>query len=172
MKSRYLRIEIIFFDPVKSSELPWPITKNPIKHVFTLDHTRPPVSVLLYGLQQSSKIFLHLESIQRTFIFQIEGMAKLNYRERLKFLNLMSIQRCHEWFKIIHLWKIYAGIVLNYIGIRFYRTDCLGVRCHIAKIKTTVSSIKTLVYNFFSNMGPLLFNSIYSIKYQRCRKCK
>lgn len=100
-----------------------------------------------------------LESVQRTFTFQIEEMAELNYWERLNSLNLMSIQHRHERYILIHMWKIYAGIAPNDIGILFYWTDRLGVWCHVTKIKR-VLSVQALVYNSFSNMGPLLFNSI------------
>ena len=49
-----------------------------------------------------------LESIQRTFSSRTEGMEDLNYWQRLTKMNL---QRRHERYKVIYLWKIINGLV-------------------------------------------------------------
>ena len=45
-----------------------------------------------------------LEGVLRTFTKHVEGFQNLNYTERLKALNLHSIQRRHERFKIIYIY--------------------------------------------------------------------
>ena len=54
-----------------------------------------------------------LEGVLRTFTKHIEGLQTLSYTERLKALNLQSIQRRHERFKIIYMFKIKEGLVPN-----------------------------------------------------------
>ena len=44
-----------------------------------------------------------LESIQRTYTHKTEGMDNLNYWERLSYMNLQSIQRRHERYKVIYM---------------------------------------------------------------------
>ena len=51
-----------------------------------------------------------LEGVQRAFTRHIEGMGSLNYSERLKALKMYSIQRHHERYKIIYLYKIIKHI--------------------------------------------------------------
>ena len=46
-----------------------------------------------------------VEGVQRTFTARISGMGHLNYWERLKSLNLMSLQRRRERYIIITMWK-------------------------------------------------------------------
>ena len=47
-----------------------------------------------------------IEGVQRTFTARIWGFQHLNYWQRLKALDLMSLQRRRERYIIIHLWKI------------------------------------------------------------------
>ena len=54
-----------------------------------------------------------LEGVLRTFTKHVEGLQNLSYSERLKALNLQSIQRRHERFKIIYMFKIKEGLVPN-----------------------------------------------------------
>ena len=54
-----------------------------------------------------------LEGVLRSFSKQIDGLNTLRYAERLKALNLHSIQRRHERYKIIYIYKIKEGIVPN-----------------------------------------------------------
>ena len=48
-----------------------------------------------------------LESSQRAFTRHISGCYGLSYWQRLKFLDLMSLQRRRERYTIMHVWKIY-----------------------------------------------------------------
>ena len=54
-----------------------------------------------------------LEKVQRSFTKHIAGMHTMSYEERLKHLNLHSIQRRRDRYQIIYLWKIIEKIVPN-----------------------------------------------------------
>ena len=60
-----------------------------------------------------------IERIQRLFTNKINGMRSLNYWERLKSLNIMSLQRRRERTIILHLWKVLHNVYPNSIGIEF-----------------------------------------------------
>ena len=47
-----------------------------------------------------------LETVQRSFTRKISGCRDLQYWDRPKKLNLMSLQRRRERYSIIHVWKI------------------------------------------------------------------
>ena len=49
---------------------------------------------------------VQVEAPQRTFTSKINGLQHLNYWERLKELNLYSLQRRRERYIIIYVWKI------------------------------------------------------------------
>ena len=46
------------------------------------------------------------EGIQRMFTSKIDGIQHLNYWQRLKALDLMSLQRRREQYLIIHILKV------------------------------------------------------------------
>ena len=54
-----------------------------------------------------------IEAPQRTFTSKINGLQHLNYWERLKELNLYSLQRRRECYIIIYVWKILEQRVPN-----------------------------------------------------------
>ena len=54
-----------------------------------------------------------LEGVLRSFSKQVDGLQGLNYHDRLKAMNLQSIQRRHERYKIIYIYKIKEGLVPN-----------------------------------------------------------
>ena len=54
-----------------------------------------------------------LEKVQRSFTKHNAGMHTMSYEERLKHLNLYSIQRRRDRYQIIYLWKIIEKIVPN-----------------------------------------------------------
>ena len=73
-----------------------------------------------------------LEETYRSFTRQIEGMDGLDYAQRLKELKRSSIQRRHERFKIIYLYKIKEGLVPNISktnGLAFKEHVRRGCRC-------------------------------------------
>ena len=54
-----------------------------------------------------------LEGVLRSFSKQVDGLRDLSYSDRLKAMNLQSIQRRHERYKIIYIYKIKEGLVPN-----------------------------------------------------------
>ena len=73
-----------------------------------------------------------LEETQRSFTRSINGTKGLNYVQRLKFTKLYSVQRRHERYKIIYIYKIKENKVPNISsthGIQFYlnkRHGCMS----------------------------------------------
>ena len=84
-----------------------------------------------------------LEGVLRSFSKHVEGLEHLNYAARLKELRLHSIQRRHERYKIIYLYKIKEKLVPQIITdpmhpenspaleFRDSKYQRHGVRCHL-----------------------------------------
>jgi ribonuclease P/MRP protein subunit RPP40 len=72
-----------------------------------------------------------LEAVQRYFTRRIASCSNLNYWERLKKLNLLSLQRRRERYRIIHVWKILNEKAPNDIGMEFYVHSRHGTRAKV-----------------------------------------
>ena len=59
-----------------------------------------------------------IERLQKNVTSKIEGMEKLNYHERLKKLNLYSLERRRERFMIINAWQQLEGERENILGFK------------------------------------------------------
>ena len=79
-----------------------------------------------------SSLLLHLESTQKSFTKYTEGLDGMNYWERLEIMRLTSIQRRHERYRLVYLWKIMMGMVPNY-GISWNWTDKGGRKVDIPR---------------------------------------
>ena len=102
-----------------------------------------------------------LEGVQRTFTAKIGSVRHLNYWERLKALNLMSLQRRRERYIIIHLWKVLHGKCPNDINIRFSETSRHGQRAVVPRLSKSCSQHnQTLFDSSFAVVGPRLWNMI------------
>ena len=77
---------------------------------------------------------MKLESVQRTFTSRIREVRHLPYWERLKELNIMSLQRRRERYIIIHVFKIYNQLAPNDLQMSFYYNERRGVCCNIPPI--------------------------------------
>ena len=55
-----------------------------------------------------------LESVARHYTSLIEGMADMDYWERLQSLRLLSQERRRERYQILFLWKVAQGLVQGY----------------------------------------------------------
>ena len=75
-----------------------------------------------------------LEDVQRSFTKKITGCKELTYHERLKKLQLLSLQRRRERYCMVHVWKIKNGLAPNDIEIQFADHVRLGVRASIPAI--------------------------------------
>ena len=102
-----------------------------------------------------------LESVQRVFTSKIAGMKDLPYWDRLKKLNLMSLQRRRERFVIMHMFKILHGLTSNDLNIEFVSRPRLGNIAKIHQINKLSSAANVTLYeNSFGVLGPKLWNSI------------
>lgn len=102
-----------------------------------------------------------LEAIQRSFTSKISDTRNLNYWERLKALNLYSLERRRERYDILCIYKILIGNTINNIGIHFYIHQRLGRLCQIQPLHPRAPTrIKTIKENSFATRGPRLFNAL------------
>ena len=100
-----------------------------------------------------------IEAPQRTFTSKINGVQHLNYWERLKELNLYSLQRRRERYTIIYVWKILEQRVPN-VSIQETNHPRRGRLCYVRTTPGATHRIKTLVHHSFTYNGTRLFNCI------------
>ena len=75
-----------------------------------------------------------LETTQRSFTRKIIGTEGMDYAQRLNFLKMYSVQRRHERYKILYLYKIKEKLVPNVsstYGLQFYNNKRHGCMCRI-----------------------------------------
>jgi len=102
-----------------------------------------------------------LEGVQRTFTSRINGVKHLNYWQRLKALNLMSLQRRRERYVIIHMWKILQEKCPNDLKIQFSETYRHGLKASVPSLsKCSTQRNQTLHDSSFSVIGPRLWNIV------------
>ena len=102
-----------------------------------------------------------LEGMQRTFTSKIDGIQHLNYWQRLKALDLMSLQRRRERYLIIYMWKVLHCNCPNDIGIQFSVTLRHGKKAVVPSIaKSSSQRNQALHDNSFAVTGPRLWNVI------------
>ena len=65
----------------------------------------------------NQKWIYELEKIQKNFTKKIKGMEELNYHERLKKLNMYSLERRRERYMIIYGWQQLEGIKENVLRL-------------------------------------------------------
>ena len=100
-----------------------------------------------------------IESIQRTFTQYITGCKNLSYWDRLRKLDLLSLQRRRERYVILHIWKIINGFAPNDISVVHYEHIRLGIKCRIPNLLNAAPrSTKTAYDNSFAVRGPKLWN--------------
>ena len=83
----------------------------------------------------------------------------MSYRDRLKKLQLYSLERRRERYVIIYIWKILEGLVPNF-GIKYYTNDRTGRHCIVPKVPSTPSKFRTRYCNSLGFRGPQLFNTL------------
>ena len=100
-----------------------------------------------------------LEKVQRSFTKHIAGMHTMSYEERLKHLNLYSIQRRRDRYQIIYLWKIIEKIVPNLSApITCTYSQHRGRSC--ALLHVNVGRLGTLCYNSFRWRAIRIFHKL------------
>ena len=104
-----------------------------------------------------------IESIQQSFTRWISGLKELNYWDRLKHLNLMSLQRRRERYIIIHTWKIINNLCPNDVGLVVNDNKRLGIKLCYPPINARATSAATTAYeNSFSVRAVKLWNILPS----------
>ena len=102
-----------------------------------------------------------LEDVQRFFTKKIRECKDLDYHQRLKKLDLQSLQRRRERYCIIHIWKIYHGITPNDLNIKFATHARLGVKTLIPPINKQASQAARSRYDAsFSVNAARLWNTL------------
>ena len=104
-----------------------------------------------------------LEGTQRAFTRNIYGMEGLDYAQRLKKLNMYSVQRRHERYKIIYVYKIKEKLVQNISsshGLQFYQRGRLGCVCRIPSYPLHHNKAVTARNNSFALTASSLWNSL------------
>ena len=106
-----------------------------------------------------------LEGVQRTFTVRIRGMDGLNYWQRLRKLELYSLERRRERYLIIYMFKIIMGLVpnikVNGLTITWYHHIRRGRLCKIPGLKRRADvRIQSIRERCFALRGPRLFNSL------------
>ena len=99
-----------------------------------------------------------IEAVQRDFTSKIYGLSHLNYWDRLKSLNLMSLQRRRERFIIINVWKILNGLCPNHCELRFRDPSRLGIQAIVPPLRRCTPALQTRYDASFSVLGPKLWN--------------
>ena len=108
--------------------------------------------------QRDSQI---LESIQRSFTNKIICPPSVqNYWDRLRFLQLMSLQRRRERYVILHMWKIFHQITSNDLNITFYESARFGTLANVPPLSPNNGKAQTLYDSSFCVKGPQLWNTV------------
>jgi len=102
-----------------------------------------------------------IEAIQRTFTSKIEEVKHLNYWERLRELDMYSLERRRERYLIIYMWKILESRVPNCSinPIDVYWNDRQGRLCRKTKNKGK-GKAQTLREQTLAVRGPRIFNCL------------
>ena len=104
-----------------------------------------------------------LEGTQRSYTRSINGMEGLNYAQRLKELNMYSIQRRHERYKIIYVYKIKENLVPNISdthGLQFFSSRRHGCMCRMPSYPLYHNRAVIARNNSFALTASLLWNSL------------
>ena len=100
-----------------------------------------------------------IENVQRNFTSKISGFENLSYWDRLKQLNLMSLQRRRERFCIIYMWKILNCHVPNDISINWHMNVRLGFKAVVPSMSLN-RKVSPIHESSFCVNGARLWNTL------------
>ena len=104
-----------------------------------------------------------LEGVQRTFTHMIAGSKDSNYWERLKEMQLMSLQRRRERYIILFVWKILHNVTPNDVGMTFRNSTRNGTVAIVPSLtKRSSQRNQSLYESSFAVLGPRLWNTVPS----------
>ena len=100
-----------------------------------------------------------IEKVQRSFTKHITDIKNKPYDERLKLLNLYSVQRRRDRYQIMYLWKIIEGLVPNLsTPITCTFSERRGRSCVVSHVN--MGRLGTLSYNSFRWRSIRMFNKL------------
>ena len=100
-----------------------------------------------------------LEQVQRSFTSRLDGMNDLNYYQRLKKLNIYSLERRRDRYIILYIFKILCNIVPN-PGLSYKYSSRRGKILQHPSVTSSNSHAATLSYHSFIRRAPRIFNSL------------
>ena len=104
-----------------------------------------------------------LESVQRLFTSKITGLSDFNYHQRLKILNIQSLQRRRERFIIIMCFKIINNISPNDLDLQIIKSDRRGIKLKVPPLRMDATQRARSMYeSSFAVVGPKLWNTLPS----------
>jgi hypothetical protein len=106
---------------------------------------------------------LSLEMVLRTYLRKVSGLQHLSYWEQLKELKMYSIQRRHERYAIIYMWRILEGQVPDFTHGKLKHTanHRRGRSFIIPQVKSSLpKSIQNIRYRSLAIRGARLFNAM------------
>ena len=107
------------------------------------------------------KYIIQIENIQRSFTYKIFGMQELNYWDRLKDLQIKSLQRRRELSIITNIWKIKNNIYPNSINLQFKPNNrSHGIKAILPPLPQPSGSIQSKFEQSFAVKGAKLWNSL------------
>ena len=102
-----------------------------------------------------------LEGVQRTLTARVRVVKHLPYWQRIKALNLMSLQRRRERYCIIQIFKIYRNLTPNDLQLEFFKTSRRGPCCRIPPLtRSSRPKIQSKYDQSFRINGARLWNII------------
>ena len=104
-----------------------------------------------------------IEMVQRSFLRKIAGMGDLSYWEQLKRLNMYSLERRRERYRIIYVWKVLENLVPNIGNNRISSKTHIrrGRECFPPKVNQYCSrKVQNLIYASLPVHGQQLFNCL------------
>ena len=102
-----------------------------------------------------------IEDVQRHFTRRIMGCEDMDYWQRLKHLNLQSLQRRRERYCLIHMWKTYQKLVPNDLNVEFYDNKRLGLKIKVSTYShSAATSAATAYESAFAIRGAKLWNCL------------
>ena len=102
-----------------------------------------------------------LESVQRNFTSKIAGLSDFSYYERLKILNIHSLQRRRERFIIITVWKIINKVAPNDLNFEVIISPRRGIKLKVPPLhRDSTQRSSSLYEHSFAVVGPKLWNTL------------
>ena len=110
-----------------------------------------------------------LEQVLRNFTKKVENLQDLPYRERLKEMKLHSIQRRHERYKILYIYKIKEGLVPNLpshplsqkdLSFKFQPNPRTGTKCFLREPKLHHNPVVIARMSSFALTASSLWNRL------------